>query len=280
MKFGVAFFLTDHTLGPVELARAAEERGYHSVFVPEHTHIPTSRRTPPPTGEPELPEAYKHTLDPLVALAAMASVTERIRLGTGISLVAQREPIVTAKAIATLDHISGGRVDLGIGFNWNEDEVAHHGVTMSERRAVAREHVLAMQALWRDDVAEFHGDHVDFSPSWSYPKPLQRPGPPVLLGGAAGPTLFAHLAEYGDGWIPFGGKGLATALDDLHAAFERAGRDPATCRVVPFGVIPDSQAKLDHYASLGIEEIVLRIPADDPAATLAALDDYTRLPAG
>lgn len=276
MKFGVAFFLTDRSLGPVEFARAAEERGYHSLYIPEHTHIPTSRVTPPPTGEPELAEAYKRTLDPFVALAAMASVTERIRLGTGIAVVAQREPIVTAKAVATLDLISGGRVDLGIGFNWNEDEIAHHGVALTDRRAVAREHVLAMQALWRDDVAGFHGEFVDFSPSWSWPKPVQRPGPPVLLGGGAGPKLFSLIAEFGDGWIPFGGKGLADSIPVLHAAVEAAGRDPATLRVIPFGTIPDSQAKLDHYASLGIDEIVLRIPADDPAATMAALDEYTR----
>src|SRR5438552_4243074 len=176
------------------LARAVEERGLHSLYLPEHTHIPVSRRTPPPTGDAELAERYKRTPDPLVALAVAAAVTERIRLGTGICVIAQREPIVTAKAIATLDLVSNGRFVLGLGFNWNEDEVENHGVEMKRRRAVAREHVLAMQRLWADDVAGFEGEFVRFTPSWSWPKPVQKPWPPVLVGGAPGPRLFAHIA--------------------------------------------------------------------------------------
>src|SRR5882724_1987730 len=155
MKFGVTMFLTDLTMGPVELARAIEERGLHSLYVPEHTHIPTSRRTPPPTGDAELRDEYKRTLDPFVALAMAAAATERLVVGTGISLVAQRDPIVTAKAVATLDHLSSGRFVLGIGFGWNADEIEDHGVTMADRRAVTREHVLAMRALWDNDVGSF-----------------------------------------------------------------------------------------------------------------------------
>ncbi len=160
MRYGITMFATDLSIDVVELAREAEGRGLQSLWLPEHTHIPVSRRTPPPTGDAELPEEYRRCLDPLVALAAAAVATSTLRLGTGILLAAQREPIVTAKAVATLDHLSGGRAALGVGFGWNEDELEHHGVTMPERRDVAREAILAMQALWADDEAGFDGDHV------------------------------------------------------------------------------------------------------------------------
>ena len=163
---------------------------------------------------------------------------------------------MTAKAVASLDHLSGGRFVFGVGFGWNADEIEDHGVEMRSRRAVAREHVLAMQRLWADDVAGFEGEHVHLPPSWSWPKPKQKPWPPVLVGGAAGPKLFAHVAEYADGWIPIGGAGVREALPQLHRAVEAAGRDPAAVRVVPFGTIPDP-GKLDHYASIGIDEVVL-----------------------
>src|SRR6185369_10283526 len=163
-------FMTDQTIGPVELAREIEARGLHSLYVPEHTHIPTSRRTPPPTGDAELRDEYKRTLDPFVAMAMAAAATERLVVGTGICLVAQRDPIVTAKAIATLDQLSGGRFALGIGFGWNEDEIADHGVSMADRRAVTREHMLAMRALWTNDVGSFEGRFVKIPPSWSWPK--------------------------------------------------------------------------------------------------------------
>lgn len=276
MQLGITMFATDETMDPCDLAREAEARGFHSLYLPEHTHIPTSRRTPPPTGDAELADEYRRTLDPLVALAAAASVTERILLGTGICVVAQREPIVTAKAIATLDHLSAGRFVFGVGFGWNADEIEHHGVAMADRRAVAREHVLAMRALWRDDVAEFHGEFVDFGPSWSWPKPARPEGPPVLIGGAPGPKLLAHVAEYADGWIPVGGAGIRAALDDLGRACDAAGRDATTMRIVPFGTVPDP-GKLDYYAGLGITEIVLRIPGGDRDAVLPRLDAYAGL---
>ncbi len=252
-------FATDQTMGMVEFARAVEERGLYSLYVPEHTHIPTSRRTPPPTGDAELREEYKRTLDPFVGLAMAAAATERLVVGTGICLVAQHDPIVTAKAVATLDVLSGGRFVFGVGFGWNEDEAASHGVDMRTRREQAREHVLAMRALWRDDVAEYHGEFVDIEPSWSWPKPARAGGPPVLIGGAAGPKLFAHVAEYADGWIPIGGAGIRDALPNLVRAFEARDRDPATMRIVPFGTVP-SPGKVEYYASLGIEEVVLRVP--------------------
>lgn len=276
MHFGVTMFGTDQAMRPDELARAAEERGFVSLYVPEHTHIPVGRRTPPPTGDGALPEYYARSLDPFVALTMAAAATDRLRVGTGICLVAQRDPIVTAKAVASLDRLSGGRFVFGIGFGWNADEIEDHGVEMGSRRDVAREHVLAMQRLWADDEAAFDGEFVQLPPSWSWPKPVQQPWPPVLIGGAAGPKLFAHVAEYADGWIPIGGAGVRAALPQLHRAMETAGRDPAITRVVPFGSVPDP-GKLDYYASLGIDEVVLRVPVGGPDVALPVLDDYAKL---
>jgi probable F420-dependent oxidoreductase len=269
-------FATDLNMAVHDLARAAEERGLHSVYIPEHTHIPTSRLTPAPTGGDQLGEEYTRTLDPFVALGAAAAVTDRIRLGTGICVVAQREPLVTAKAVATLDHVSNGRVEFGIGFGWNRDEIEHHGVDFATRRDLVREHVLAMKELWTKDIAEFQGELVRFSPSWSWPKPVQASGPPVLIGGMAGPKLFAHIAEYGDGWIPIGGGGVRAVLPDLHAACEAAGRDPAELRIVPFGTLPDP-GKLEYYASIGVEEVVLRVPGGDASTVMPVLDEYAAI---
>jgi len=276
MRYGVTMFMTDQTMPPVDLARAIESRGLHSLYVPEHTHIPTSRLTPPPTGDAELRDEYKRTLDPLVALAMCAAATERLIVGTGICLVAQREPIVTAKAIATLDHMSGGRFVLGIGFGWNADEIADHGVTMPDRRDVAREHVLAMRALWTEDVASFDGKHVQIPPTWSWPKPAHPGGPPVLIGGAPGPKMFAHIAEYADGWIPIGGAGIRAAMPDLERACEAAGRDPATLQIVPFGTVPDA-GKLEYYESIGVTEVVLRLPGGGADRVMPRLDEYATL---
>jgi probable F420-dependent oxidoreductase len=260
------------------LARAAEDRGLHSLYLPEHTHIPTSRRTPPPTGDAELAEEYRRTVDPLVALAAAAAITEKIRLGTGICLVAQREPIVTANAVATLDELSNGRFEFGIGFGWNHEEMENHGVDVKRRRELCREHMLAMKAIWSNDVASFDGEFVHLTPSWSWPKPAQPGGPPILIGGMAGPKLFAAIAEYGDGWIPIGGAGVRAALPDLHRACEAAGRDPASIRIVPFGTLPDA-GKLEYYESIGINEVVLRVPTGDDSKVLPILDRYAPLAA-
>lgn len=276
MRFGVTMFMTDQTVGPVELAREVEARGLYSLYVPEHTHIPASRRTPPPTGDVELAEEYKRTLDPFVALAMAAAVTERLVVGTGICLVAQRDPIVTAKAVASLDRESGGRFVFGIGFGWNADEIENHGVDMKQRRDIAREHVLAMKALWRDDVASFDGEFVHLAPSWSWPKPAAPGRPPILVGGAPGPKLFAHVAEYADGWIPIGGAGVRAALADLERACEARGRDPKTLRIVPFGTVPDP-GKVEYYASIGIEEVVLRLPGGSRDRVLSRLDALAEL---
>jgi len=276
MKLGLTLFATDRSMNPVELAREAEARGFHSLYVPEHTHIPTSRRTPPPTGDEILPEEYRRTLDSTVVLAAAASATERILLGTGIALVAQHDPITFAKQLATLDCLSGGRLVVGVGFGWNREEMESHAIDVRRRRALVREKMLAMQALWSQDVAEFHGEFVDFEPSWQWPKPVQQPRPRVLIGGAPGPTLFAHIAEYADGWLPIGGGGLKAALPDLRRAVEAVGRDPGALHIVPMGVIPDP-GKLDYYRELGITECVLRLPSAPRDEVMPKLDEYTGL---
>jgi probable F420-dependent oxidoreductase len=276
MKIGVTLHATDLAMSPVELAPEAEARGFHSLYVPEHTHIPVSRRTPPPTGEAELAEEYLRSLDPWVALAAAAARTRSIRLGTGVALVAQHDPIALAKQIATLDLLSGGRVVVGVGYGWNVEEMEDHGIDVKRRRARVREVMLAMQALWSREVAEFHGEFVRFEASWQWPKPVQQPRPTVLIGGAPGPTLFAHIAEYADGWLPIGGAGLREALPALHRALEARGRDPAALHVVPMGVFP-TPGKLDHYRESGVTECVLRLPSSPRDQVMPVLDEYARL---
>jgi len=287
MDLGATLFATDQSWDPGELAAELEDRGYTSVWIPEHTHIPVSRRTPAPTGEDPLPDMYRRTLDPFVALTWVAAATTRLRLGTGILLPAQRDPIVTAKEVATLDHLSGGRLRLGVGFGWNADELEDHGVAMGQRRAVVAERVEAMQALWADEVASYGGEHVHLSPSWAWPKPTQtvlrpdgagdqvaRIGVPVLLGGVASPTVFGHVQRWGDGWIPIGGAGLTEAVPRLRADAAAAGRDPSTLRVVTFGTVPD-EGKLAHYAEVGVDECVLNLPSGDRDTLMRTLDSYS-----
>jgi probable F420-dependent oxidoreductase len=252
-----------------------EERGFDSLWVPEHTHIPVSRLTPAPTGDPELAEEYLRSLDPFVSLTAAAAVTTRLRVGTGIALVAQRDPIVTAKAAASLDWISGGRFTLGVGYGWNFEEMADHGVDPRTRRARTRDHVLAMRRLWEDETAAYAGEYFHLSESWAWPKPVQRPLP-VLIGGAPGPTLFAHIAEFAEGWIPIGGHGLAEALPELRAAMEVAGRDPSTVEVVPFGSIPHP-AKLEYFERVGVTQCIFRLPSAPESVVMPLLDRYAGL---
>jgi probable F420-dependent oxidoreductase len=270
MRFGVTMFVTDESIGIIDLAKAVEERGLDSVWVPEHTHIPTSRRTPYPMGG-DLPDEYRRCLDPFVALTAAAMAAPTLRVGTGILLVAQHDPIMAAKAAASLDLVSGGRFSLGVGFGWNADEMEDHGVEYRTRRARGREHVLAMRALWNDEVANFQGEYVTLPDSWQWPKPVQRNGPPVLLGGAAGPKLFEHIAEYGDGWIPIGGRGLTAALPELRELVAAKGRDPDDLEIIPFAYIPD-HGKLDHFESIGVTECVFQLPSAPADQVLPLLD--------
>jgi probable F420-dependent oxidoreductase len=273
MKIGVTIHATDTGISPIELAQEAENRGFHSLYIPEHTHIPTSRRTPAPTGEAVLPEEYSRSPDPYISLAAAAAVTDRIELGTGIGLPAQHDHITFAKQLATLDVISAGRFVFGIGFGWNHEEMENHGVDVKHRRELVREKVLAMQALWANDVAEYHGDWIDMEPAWQWPKPLQQPRPPILIGGGAGPKLFAHIAEYADGWMPIGGSGMREALVRLREAMAERDRDPAQLRVVPMGVLPD-EAKLSYYQEAGATEAILRLPSANREKVLPRLDDF------
>jgi len=275
MQIGVAFHATDRAMHPVEVAREAEARGFHSLYIPEHTHIPTSRRTPAPTGTPELGEEYLRSPDPYIALAAAASVTENILLGTGIGLPAQHDPITFAKELATLDWMSDGRLVFGIGFGWNHEEMENHGVDVKRRRALVREVMLAMQALWKEDVASFDGEFVRFEPSWQWPKPIQKPGPRILIGGGAGPKLFAQIAEYANGWMPIGGAGMAAELETLRGLLVERDRDPRELHVVPMGVFP-SEEKLSYYKEAGVTESVLRIPSAARDEVLPVLDDYVR----
>jgi probable F420-dependent oxidoreductase len=276
MKLGVTMHATDLAMDVAELAREAEARGFHSLYVPEHTHIPATRRTPPPTGTAELEPQYYRSPDPIVALAAAAALTQRILLGTGIALPAQHDPISYAKQIATLDRIAGGRFVFGIGYGWNEDEMENHGIDPRRRRAHVREAMLAMQALWSNELAGFAGEFVRFTPSYQWPKPLQQPRPRVLIGGAPGPVLFAHVAEYGDGWMPIGGAGIRQALPELRRLLEERGRDPQALHVVPMGVYPDA-SKLDYYREVGVTECVLRLPSAARGEVLPVLDEYARL---
>jgi probable F420-dependent oxidoreductase len=273
VRLGITAFLTDQAMAPADLARAVEERGFDSLYFPEHTHLPVRADTPPALVDGVHLDDYKRSLDPFVALATAAPVTERIALGTGVVLAAQHDPIVLAKQIATLDHLSGGRVVFGMGFGWNQAEAADHGVDFGSRRQVAREHVLCMQALWSQDQAEFHGDYVSLDPCWSWPKPIQQPRVTTLIGGGANPSVFAAIAEYADGWMPIGGSGLSEAVPELRRAVEERGRDPEAIRVVPFGTVPTDH-KLAHYQSQGITEVVLRVASGSAGEMLAELDGH------
>ena len=275
MKLGVTLHATDLSMAVPDLAREAEARGFYSLYIPEHTHIPTSRRTPPPTGDAELSEEYLRSVDPYIALAAAAAVTDTIRLGTGIGLVAQHDTLTFAKQLATLDRLSESRLVLGIGYGWNAEEMANHGIAYKTRRALVREKMLAMQELWSKEVAEFHGEFVSFEASWQWPKPTQQPRPRTLIGGAAGPKLFAHIAEYADGWIPIGGAGLGETLPELRRALSERGRDAEELHVVPMGILPNPE-KLAHYESLGVTEAVLRLPTAPRDAVLPVLDELAR----
>lgn len=273
MRIGVTVFLTDQTMGPAELGRALEERGFQSYYAPEHTHIPVSRATPAPMGEP-LPDYYSRTLDPFVTLATVAAVAPSIRVGTGICLVAQHDPLVLAKAAATLDMVTGGAFDLGVGFGWNREEMADHGVEFGTRRELVRESVLAMRHLWANDVTGYDGDFVRFQESWSWPKPAGG-AVPVLIGGTAGPKLFRAVLDYADGWMPIGGRGLTQNLPLLREAAEEVGRDPASLRIVPFGTEP-TDGKMEHYRELGIDEVVFNVPSGTREEILPVLDGYAR----
>ncbi|MFD9215061.1 LLM class F420-dependent oxidoreductase [Streptomyces sp. NPDC059544] len=272
MRISTTIFLTDETITPLRLARELEERGFAGLYLPEHTHIPVERTSPYPAGG-ELPPEYGRTLDPFVALGQAAAVTTTLGLGTGITLLAQHDPIALAKQIATLDHLSGGRFTLGIGFGWNREEAADHGVEWSTRRDLSRDRMHLMRALWAAEPTAYDGDFGSVRASYAYPKPASGPAPRTLVGGAAGPKLFSHIADYADGWLPIGGRGLTEALPVLRDTWSAAGRDPKALQIVPYAVLP-SAGKLAHYAELGCEEVVLQLPPAGEGEVLRVLDEY------
>ena len=276
MQIGVFYFPIDYGIDIVELATALEERGFESLFVPEHTHIPTSRKSPFPGGG-ELPKRYSHTHDPFVCLSFAAAATKKLRLGTGICLIPERDPIVTAKAVASLDQLSGGRVEFGIGGGWNVEEMENHGAHYKTRFKLMRERVLAMKALWTEDEAEYHGEMVNFDPVWSYPKPKQKPHPPILLGGETDYTL-RRVVEYCDGWFPRPGRGfdIVQQLQRLRNMAESMGRDPKTLSVSVFRA-PVEKAALDEYRAAAVDRAVLEIPDKSRDEILRVLDGYAPL---
>jgi len=275
MQFGLLMFSTDYSIHPADLARAAEDRGFESLLFPEHTHIPVSRRSPWPGG-PELPKEYWHTNDPFVALATAAAVTKKLKVGTGICLVIERDPITLAKEVATLDSLSNGRVLFGIGGGWNAEEMEDHGTDFNKRWKILREKIEAMKALWTEDEAEYHGEFVRFERCWSWPKPVQKPHPPILLGSASGRGL-DRVVKYCDGWLPIPARSdLGKGMAELRAKAEAAGRDPKSISVSVFGAPPD-EATIAGYRELGVDRVCLSLPAAGRDQVLPLVDRYAEL---
>ncbi|MFN8556543.1 MAG: LLM class F420-dependent oxidoreductase [Dehalococcoidia bacterium] len=270
MLFGVEVTSTDTGMPIVELAQRAEALGFESLFLPEHTHVPLDRSSRYPGGQ--LPSGVARLLDPFVALGAAAAVTARLKLGTGVCLVPQHDPITLAKRVASLDHLSGGRFLFGIGAGWNVQETANHGTVPEQRWRVMRERVLAMQRIWTEDEPSFHGRHVAFDPIWSWPKPVQRPHPPILVGGSGGPHTFDRVVAYGDGWFPglarFESE-LGEGVERLHALAAAAGR-PSPVPITLFGV-PEDRSRIDAYARAGVVRCVFPIASDNPAHVIDEL---------
>jgi probable F420-dependent oxidoreductase len=266
VKFGVAIFPTEYAIPMPELAPAAEQLGFESLWVAEHSHIPTSRMSPWPGGS-ELPKHYWHTMDPFVALTAAAQASKTIRLATGICLVIQRDPIHTAKSAASVDVISGGRFIFGIGGGWNREEMADHGTDFSTRWKLLREKTEAIKAIWTGDPAEYHGDLVDFGPMWCYPKPAQKPHPPVILGGS-GPKIIERVVRYADGWMPNRGE-VVERIPELQRAARAAGRAP-----IPVTYYPKASAEeIERLARVGIDRLIWYVPPDGRDAALKKLEE-------
>ncbi len=269
MELGLAMLLTDYSMAPAALGASAEERGFESLFLAEHTHIPTSRESSF-SGDGELPREYSHTIDPFVGLAAAATATERLKVGTGVCLVIQRDVITTAKEVATLDHISGGRFLFGVGAGWNIEEMRNHGTDPRTRFRRMRESVEAMKAIWAEDEAEYHGRLIDFDPIWSWPKPVQKPHPPILVGGI-GEKVLDRVVAYGDEWIPNrirGPEELGERIAELQRRAEAAGRERIPVTV--FGARPD---QLDALRDVGVTRALFRLLPEGPDDVQRQLDE-------
>jgi len=270
VKFGVAIFPTDYAISMIELAPAAEDLGFESLWVAEHSHIPVSRKSPWPGGS-ELPKHYWHTMDPFVALTAAALASKTIRVGTGICLLIERDPIHTARETASLDLVSNGRFIFGIGGGWNREEMADHGTDFHTRWKLLRERTEAIKAIWTQDVAEYHGELVDFSPMWSWPKPVQKPHPPVILGGA-GPNILERVVRYADGWMPNRGD-VYERIPELQRMAGEAGRGPIPVTYYPRATAED----IERGEKAGIERLIWYVPPDGRDAALKKLDELGKL---
>ena len=279
MLFGASISSTDFSIRPDELARLMEERGFESLWLPEHTHIPVSRSTPSPGGG-DLQQEYSQMDDPFVALTAAAVVTTRLKVATGICLIIQRDPITTAKEVASLDRLSNGRFIFGIGGGWNAEEMENHGTVFKTRWRLLRERVLAMKEIWTKEEPEFRGEFVSFDKLWSYPKPVQKPHPPIIMGGN-GPTTFDRVIEFCDGWVPVlwsaeQEPSLVSQIAELRRRAEAAGRDPASLSVSNFWGRPDRDA-IERIERAGVDRVVISLPSAGRETVLPLLDEYAAI---
>jgi len=279
MHFGASMFFTDYSMTPGELARALEERGFESVWAPEHSHIPTSRRSPFPSGG-ELPKQYYDAMDPFVTLTMAAAASKTLKVGTGVCLVNQRDTIQTAKLVASLDQVSGGRFLFGIGVGWNAEEMEDHGTVFAHRAKLVRERIEAMKLIWTKSKAEYNGEFVKFPEMMAWPKPVQKPHPPVIVGGAF-PQGARRAVRYGDGWIPLagrigGGTDVFGIMPKFHEMLKQAGRDPASCPIMLFGCADDGDL-LKRYRDLGVVRACVSLTAAKADQVLPVLDRWAGL---
>jgi probable F420-dependent oxidoreductase len=278
LNFGASMFFTDYSMSPGELGKALEERGFESVWAPEHSHIPLSRKTAPAAGG-ELAKKYYDTMDPFVTLTMAAAATKTLKVGTGVCLVAQRDPIQTAKLVASIDQVSGGRFLFGIGNGWNQDEMENHGTVFTQRHKLARERVEAMKEIWTKSKAEYHGEFVNFDPMMAWPKPVQKPHPPVIVGGAF-PYSARRAIRYGDGWIPQASRGSYTEIADMIPEFRKmaaeAGRDPKSIEITVW--FPKRDADLmKRYQDLGVARVVFNLESEKADTILPIVDSWATL---
>ncbi|HJY51565.1 MAG TPA: LLM class F420-dependent oxidoreductase [Stellaceae bacterium] len=278
MEFGALMFFTEYAIPATEFAKALEARGFESVWAPEHSHIPTSRKSPWPGGG-ELPKVYYEAMDPFVSLTAAAVATKTLKVATGVCLVQQRDPIQTAKLVASIDQISGGRFLFGVGGGWNAEEMADHGTEFRTRFKLVRERIEAMKEVWTKTKAEYHGEMVDFPEMMASPKPVQKPHPPILVGGAF-PQAARRAVRYGDGWAPIAGRGPDGDVDELlpkfHQMLSEAGRDPQSVPVTLFGV-PEDVDRLARYRDKAIARVVVMLPSANSDTILPTLDRWAEL---
>ena len=278
MKFGASMFFTDYSMTPVELAVALEQRGFDIVWAPEHSHIPLSRKTPFVLGG-DLPKRYYDAMDPFVTLAMAAAATKTLKIGTGVCLIAQRDPIQTAKLVASIDQVSNGRFVFGVGNGWNQDEMENHGTNFATRHKLARERIEAMKAIWTQDTAEYHGEFVDFGPMQAWPKPVQKPHPPILVGGAF-PYSARRAVRYGNGWMPQVTAGSPTPLTELIPRFRQmaaeAGRDPGAFDISIGGQTEDVDL-IKRYQDLDVNRVSVSMPSEKADTILPVLDRWATI---